>query len=123
MVCSNLRCLICCFIPSQLYQKCGQIERSFAILEGYLEGHQDEADLSVINLLVSMLMQNNAYERALQHIEQAHAIYYSGKELPINLKTKSGICHIHLGDIEKAEVYTFLSCAGTLFSFLMASSQ
>ncbi|KAA3463161.1 general transcription factor 3C polypeptide 3 isoform X1 [Gossypium australe] len=90
---------------SNLYQKCGQIERSFAILEGYLEGHQDEADLSVINLLVSMLMQNNAYERALQQIEQAHAIYYSGKELPINLKTKSGICHIHLGDIEKAEVF------------------
>ncbi|PPD71972.1 hypothetical protein GOBAR_DD31138 [Gossypium barbadense] len=88
---------------AKLYQKCGQIERSFAILEGYLEGHQDEADLSVINLLVSMLMQNNAYERALQQIEQAHAIYYSGKELPINLKTKSGICHIHLGDIEKAE--------------------
>ncbi|TYG42602.1 hypothetical protein ES288_D12G270100v1 [Gossypium darwinii] len=90
---------------AKLYQKCGQIERSFAILEGYLEGHQDEADLSVINLLVSMLMQNNAYERALQQIEQAHAIYYSGKELPINLKTKSGICHIHLGDIEKAEVF------------------
>lgn len=90
---------------AKLYQKCGQIERSFAILEGYLEGHQDEADLSVINLLVSMLMQNNAYERALRQIEQAHAIYYSGKELPINLKTKSGICHIHLGDIEKAEVF------------------
>ncbi|KAH1075125.1 hypothetical protein J1N35_027453 [Gossypium stocksii] len=90
---------------AKLYQKCGQIERSFAILERYLEGHQDEADLSVINLLVSMLMQNNAYERALQQIEQAHAIYYSGKELPINLKTKSGICHIHLGDIEKAEVF------------------
>ncbi|KAK8509191.1 hypothetical protein V6N13_062246 [Hibiscus sabdariffa] len=90
---------------AKLYQKCGRVERSFAILEEYLAGHRDEADLSVIDLLVAMFMQNNAYEKALQKIEQAQVTYYSGKELPLELKTKAGICHIHLGDMEKAEVF------------------
>ena len=100
---------------SQLYQKCGQIERSVAILEDYLEGHPDKADLSVIDLLVAMLMQNNAYERALQQIEQAQVIYYLGKELSVNLKTQAGICHIHLGDTKKAEVCTFYLMSGYFF--------
>ncbi|XP_022716452.1 general transcription factor 3C polypeptide 3 isoform X2 [Durio zibethinus] len=93
---------------AKLYQKCGQIERSVAILGDYLEGHPEEADLSVIDLLVAMLMQNNAYERALQQIEQAQVTYYLGKELPVNLKTKAGICHIHLGDAEKAKDHLHL---------------
>ncbi|XVF75058.1 hypothetical protein PTKIN_Ptkin13bG0158500 [Pterospermum kingtungense] len=97
---------------AKLYQKCGQIDRSLAILEDYLEGHPDEADLSVIDILVTMLMQNNAYERALKQIEQAQVIYYMGKELPVNLKTQAGICHIHLGDTDKAEMFfSVLQCS------------
>ncbi|XVE89357.1 hypothetical protein DITRI_Ditri19aG0195700 [Diplodiscus trichospermus] len=90
---------------AKLYQKCGQTERSVAILEDYLESHPDDADLSVIDLLVAMLMQNNGYERVLQKIERTQVSYYSGKELPVYLKTQAGICHIHLGDTEKAEVF------------------
>jgi hypothetical protein len=34
-------------------------------------------------------------------------IYYSGKELPLELMIKAGICHVFLGNIEKAEVCCF----------------
>ncbi|OMO51533.1 Tetratricopeptide-like helical, partial [Corchorus capsularis] len=90
---------------AKLYQKCGQIEHAVSILEDYLHGHPSEADLSVINLLVDILMEINAYKRALSKIEQAQVSYYLGKELPLNLKIKAGICQIHLGDTEKAEIF------------------
>lgn len=89
----------------QLYLKCGQFEHSAGILEEYLKGHPSEADLSVLDLLLSILMQNNAHEKALHHIEHAHRVYFSGKELPLKLKVKSGICYLCLGYTEKAEVY------------------
>lgn len=53
-------------------------------------------------------METKAHDRALQHIENAQAVYYSGKELPLNLKIKAGICHVHLGNIEMAQVCCML---------------
>lgn len=87
-----------------MYKRCGQLERSIAMLEDYLKGCPTEADLSVVDLLAVILMDNNEHIKALQHIERAKLIYCSGRELPINLMIKAGICHIHLGDMEKAEV-------------------
>lgn len=89
---------------AKLYQKSGQIESSVDILEDYLKGHPSEADFGVIDLLASMLVQMNAYDRALKHIELVDLVYYSGKELPLALKTKAGICHIQLGNTDKAEI-------------------
>ncbi|XP_048335171.2 uncharacterized protein LOC125423810 isoform X3 [Ziziphus jujuba] len=89
---------------AKLYKRCGQLERSIAMLEDYLKGCPTEADLSVVDLLAVILMDNNEHIKALQHIERAKLIYCSGRELPINLMIKAGICHIHLGDMEKAEI-------------------
>ncbi|KAK0595101.1 hypothetical protein LWI29_003593 [Acer saccharum] len=49
----------------------------------------------------SVFMKTNAYDKALQHIEHSHLVHYSGEELPLNLKIRAGICHIHLGNMEK----------------------
>lgn len=87
-----------------MYQKSGQIESSVDILEDYLKGHPSEPDFGVIDLLASMLVQMNAYDKALKHIELVDLVYYSGKELPLALKIKAGICHIQLGNTDKAEV-------------------
>ncbi|KAH9713314.1 tetratricopeptide repeat (TPR)-containing protein [Citrus sinensis] len=89
---------------AKLYQKSGQIESSVDILEDYLKGHPSEADFGVIDLLASMLVQMNAYDKALKHIELVDLVYYSGKELPLALKIKAGICHIQLGNTDKAEI-------------------
>ncbi|XP_031255511.1 general transcription factor 3C polypeptide 3 isoform X2 [Pistacia vera] len=88
---------------AKLYIKCGKIERSVGILEDYLKDHPSEVDLSVIDQLVDILMSSNAHDKALQHIEHAHMVYFSGKEVPLNLKIKAGICHIQLGNMEHAE--------------------
>lgn len=48
-------------------------------------------------------MGTKAHDRALQHIERAQVVN-SGKELPLNLKIKAGICHVHLGNMEMAQV-------------------
>lgn len=92
------------FILLQLFLKCGQTARSIGILEEYLKVHPSDADLSVIDLLVAILMENNAYEKTLQHIEHAQIVRFSGKELPLKLKVKAGICYLRLGNMEKAEV-------------------
>ncbi|OAY46652.1 hypothetical protein MANES_06G016500v8 [Manihot esculenta] len=91
-------------ISAKLYAECGQTERSISILENHLKSHPSGADFGVIDLLAAILMETNAYNNALQHIEHAHQVYYSGKELPLELKIKAGICHVRLGNIEKAEI-------------------
>lgn len=95
-------------LPFQLYKKCGQVERSVSILEDYIKDHPTKADLSIVDMLAAVCMENNVHDRALQHIEHAQLLYCSGKDLPLHLTIKAGICHIHLGNIEKAEVVTSL---------------
>lgn len=58
----------------------------------------------VVDLLASVLLENGEYARALVHIEHMQQEYCTGKEIPLNLTIKAGICHIHLGHKEKAEV-------------------
>lgn len=89
---------------ANMYKLCGQLDRSVHILEEYLKGHPTEPDLSVVDLLASMLMQNNAHNEALQHIERARLVFCSEKELPLETKVKEGICHAYLGNMEKAEM-------------------
>lgn len=88
---------------AKLYKKCGQVERSVSILEDYIKDHPTKADLSIVDMLAAVCMENNAHDKALQHIEHAQLLYCSGKDLPLHLTIKAGICHIHLGNIEKAE--------------------
>ncbi|KAI8569545.1 hypothetical protein RHMOL_Rhmol02G0286800 [Rhododendron molle] len=88
---------------TMFYQKCGQKERSVSILEDYLKSHPSDADLGVVDLLASTCMNNSAHTKALQHIEDAHRVYCAGKELPLYLRIRAGICLVHLGDDKKAE--------------------
>ncbi|KAL1533395.1 general transcription factor 3C polypeptide 3-like isoform X2 [Salvia divinorum] len=88
---------------AQLYQKCKQHERAVSMLEESLKRHKDAANICVVDLLVSVLMENDKYARALEHIEHTQKVYKTGKQMPLDLITKAGICHIHLGHKEKAE--------------------
>ncbi|KAF8404012.1 hypothetical protein HHK36_008888 [Tetracentron sinense] len=93
-----------CKMAAKMYQKCGQVERSVSILEAFLKDHPTEADLSVVNLLAAIYMENNTHNRALQQIEHARSIYCLGEELPLYLTVKAGICQVHLGNMEMAEI-------------------
>ncbi|KAK9066798.1 hypothetical protein SSX86_014121 [Deinandra increscens subsp. villosa] len=88
---------------AKLYQKCGQHEHSINILEDYLKKNPIDADLSVVLLLASFLMAENAHEKALNHIQYAQQSNSAVKDLPVELLIKAGICHVHLGNLEKAE--------------------
>ncbi|XP_058730229.1 uncharacterized protein LOC131602205 [Vicia villosa] len=87
---------------AKFYQKCGQVERSICILEEHLKSKPDGVNASVVDLLCAILMEIKAHDRALQYIEQSQVL---GKELPLNLKVKAGICHVHLGNVEMAQVF------------------
>lgn len=87
----------------QLYKKCGQHDRAINVLEDFLRNHPNEVDLSVVDLLASLYMEGNAHLKALEHIEHAERVYCAGKDLPLYLITKAGICHLHLGNLKKAE--------------------
>lgn len=88
---------------AKLYQKCGHLERAICILENYIKGHPVEADLDVVDLLASLYMGSKEFSKALECIEHADSVYCADNELPLNLTAKAGICHIHLGNFEKAE--------------------
>ncbi|KAL2539019.1 tetratricopeptide repeat (TPR)-containing protein [Forsythia ovata] len=88
---------------TQLYQKCGQRERAICILENYLTNHVNDADLCVVDLLASVHMEGKAHDKALEHIEHAQQVYCAGKDIPLHLLIKAGICHAHLRQAEKAE--------------------
>ncbi|KAL3513257.1 hypothetical protein ACH5RR_025974 [Cinchona calisaya] len=89
---------------AQLYKKCGQHERAVSVLENYFTKYPKEADLIVVDLLASLHIEGNAHLKALEHIEHAQQVYCSGKEMPLSLSIKAGICQIYLGNMEKAEV-------------------
>ncbi|XP_075484066.1 uncharacterized protein LOC142524154 isoform X3 [Primulina tabacum] len=90
---------------TQLYQKCGQNERAVCILEDHLRNHNhiDDPVLSLIDMLASILMESNAYAKVLDHIEHTQKVHSAGKEIPLSLMIKAGICHVHLRQMEKAE--------------------
>ncbi|KAH1219963.1 General transcription factor 3C polypeptide 3 [Glycine max] len=87
---------------AKFYKKCGQVEYSIQILEDYIKSQPDGANVSVVDLLGTVLMETKAHDRALQHIEHAQTVN-ARKELPLNLKIKAGICHAHLGNMERAQ--------------------
>ncbi|KAK7303705.1 hypothetical protein RJT34_14618 [Clitoria ternatea] len=87
---------------AMFYQKCGQVENSVRVLEDYLKSQPNGADASVVYLLCTILMATKAHDRALQYVEHAQVLN-TGKDLPLNLKVKAGICHVHLGNMEKAQ--------------------
>jgi len=60
-------------------------------------------------------MEDNAHLKALDLIEWAKQRYFTGKQMPLNLNIKAGICHLHLGHIEEAEV-----CLSLMLKFLVA---
>ncbi|KAJ0713862.1 putative tetratricopeptide-like helical domain superfamily [Helianthus annuus] len=84
-----------------LYQKCGQQERGINILEDYMKKNPKDSDVDVVRLLASLLMSESAHEKALQYIQTCSA----SKELPVDLLVKTGICHVHLGNLETAEEF------------------
>eukprot|EP00268_Persea_americana_P022843 TRINITY_DN22629_c0_g1_i7.p1 TRINITY_DN22629_c0_g1~~TRINITY_DN22629_c0_g1_i7.p1 ORF type:complete len:844 (+),score=156.18 TRINITY_DN22629_c0_g1_i7:468-2999(+) len=90
-------------MAAKLYQKCGQVDKAINILEDYVKEYPTEADLSVIDLLATIQMENKAHGKALQLIERARFAYCTGKELPLHLTVKAVICEAHLGNLEKAE--------------------
>jgi len=102
---------ICLFIFWQLYKKCGQFERTIGILEDYLKDHPPKDDPSVVEMLVSVYMERNEHSKALERIEHARRVFSCGEEFPLNLTIREGICHAHLGDLEKAEV-CYLNISG-----------
>ncbi|XP_043690462.1 general transcription factor 3C polypeptide 3 isoform X2 [Telopea speciosissima] len=91
-------------MAAKMFQKCGQYERAVRILEDYMKDHQTRTDLDVVNLLVAIHMKNNSHVEALQQIDHARLVYHSREEFPLHLNVKAGICEIHLGNLDKAEI-------------------
>lgn len=87
----------------QMYRKCGKTEKGIQILEDYINADEQKSDLSVIDLLITLYMSNNAHNKAHQQIENYHAALNSEK-LPFHLEAKAILCRAHLGDMGDVEV-------------------
>lgn len=87
-----------------MHKQCGEFDQSISMLEEYFKNQSSEADLTVVDMLALSYMERNEFMKALQHIEHAKAVCGPGKEFPLYLMIREGICRAHLGDMEKAEV-------------------
>ncbi|KAG8089649.1 hypothetical protein GUJ93_ZPchr0011g28392 [Zizania palustris] len=90
---------------AQMYRDCGQIDKAVNLLEDYVNAQTMNIDSSLLDLLISLFLRNNAHSEALRHIEKAHLVLGSQHKLPVQLQAKAVICHAHLGDMSHAEVF------------------
>ncbi|KAL5703983.1 hypothetical protein ACHQM5_022467 [Ranunculus cassubicifolius] len=91
-------------MAAKMYKACNQVDQSISVLENYVKDHPVDADTSLISLLATMHMENHDHDRALQHIENARSLYYMENQMPTDLTVKAGICKVHLGNVEEAEI-------------------
>ncbi|XP_016433921.1 uncharacterized protein LOC107760391 [Nicotiana tabacum] len=88
-----------CISAAKLYKQIGKTEHSLLMLEDYLKHRKTDADPIIIDMLATICIENGEYAKALQHIEGC----FMGREWPLNLTAKAGICNIYLGNLSKAE--------------------
>ena len=87
-----------------MYRECGQIDKAINLLEDYVNTQTTNSDWSVLDLLISLYLRNNAISEALKQIEKARLQLRSQQKLPVQLQAKEVICHAYLGDMKHAEV-------------------
>lgn len=92
-------------MAAKMHHKIGQGQLATEGLEKFIAEHPSEADLTVVNLLAALHMENKAYSKAIEQIEHARMIYCSGQGLPLDLAVKAGICRAHIGNVEDAEKF------------------
>ncbi|CAN8292814.1 unnamed protein product [Cochlearia groenlandica] len=88
----------------EYFLKSGEGERAASILEDHIKSQSSEVGPDVLDLLASVFMQINAYDRALKYIRDVHQIYNVGKEPSSSMKIRQAICHVRLEEMEQAEV-------------------
>ncbi|CAH8386984.1 unnamed protein product [Eruca vesicaria subsp. sativa] len=89
---------------TKYFLKSGEGERAANMLEDHIKSHPSEVRPDILDLLADVLMQINAYDRALKYIHDVrHQIYKLGKELPSSLIIRQAICHVRLQEMEQAE--------------------
>lgn len=94
-----------------MYRDCGQIDKAINLLEEYASTQTTMIDWSVLDLLISLYLRNNALSEALNQIEKARLQLRCQQKLPIQLQAKEVICHAYLGDMKHAEVcYRWFCC-------------
>uniref|UniRef100_A0A0D3BNL3 Uncharacterized protein n=1 Tax=Brassica oleracea var. oleracea TaxID=109376 RepID=A0A0D3BNL3_BRAOL len=89
---------------TEYFLKSGKGERAANMLEDHIKSHPSEVGPDILDLLADVLMQINAYDRALKYIHDVRQIYNLGKELPSSLKIRQAICHVRLEEMEQAEI-------------------
>lgn len=89
---------------TEYFLKSGEGERAANNLEDHIKSHPSEVGADILDLLADVLMQINAYDRALKYIHDVRQIYNPGKELPSSLKIRQAICHVRLKEMEQAEI-------------------
>ncbi|EFJ04351.1 hypothetical protein SELMODRAFT_432497 [Selaginella moellendorffii] len=92
-----------CKMVAKMQHKNGNIQRATEVLEKFIDEHSAEADFAAVNLLAELHMGNRNYAAALSQIDRARQMYCHGQALPLDLSIKSGICHVHLGNLLAAE--------------------
>jgi len=87
-----------------MYRESGQIDKAINLLEDYVNTQTTNSDWTVLDLLISLYLRNNAINEALKQIEKARLQLRSQQKLPVQLQAKEVICHAYLGDMKHAEV-------------------
>jgi len=92
-------------VAAQMYRESGQMDKAINLLEDYVNTQTTNSDWTVLDLLISLYLRNNAINEALKQIEKARLQLRSQQKLPVQLQAKEVICHAYLGDMKHAEIF------------------
>ncbi|XP_039817629.1 general transcription factor 3C polypeptide 3-like isoform X2 [Panicum virgatum] len=95
-------------VAAQMYRESGQIDKAINLLEDYVNTQTTNSDWTVLDLLISLYLRNNAINEALKQIEKARLQLRSQQKLPVQLQAKEVICHAYLGDMKHAEGSSYI---------------
>ncbi|GJN36576.1 hypothetical protein PR202_gb25452 [Eleusine coracana subsp. coracana] len=99
-------------VTAQMYRDCGQIDKAINLLEEYVNTRSTNMDWSLLDLLISLYLRDNAVSEALKQIEKAHLLLGFEHKLPVKLQAKAVVYHAYLGDMKHAEVLVAVKKAG-----------
>eukprot|EP00850_Spirogloea_muscicola_P009520 SM000053S17477 [mRNA] locus=s53:596285:603110:+ [translate_table: standard] len=90
---------------ARMYHRMGNSQKAIKVLDDFAKEHPQEVDLTAVNIMAELHMDNGDFENAIRLVERARESLCHDKLLPIDLNIKAGICYAYLGDLLRAETF------------------
>jgi len=90
-------------MQARMYHRVGQAAKAISVLEEQLESYPTESDLTLVNILGELYMEQGSFDDTIKIIDLAVQVFCQESVLPLDLHVKKGVCAAYVGNMEEAE--------------------